>query len=407
MGSNNPSVSRRLACLVIPLIWLQTSLLWCVLVLLPSLVLLIFPCASARRTFSWIGGRVQAAWLGFAVFCLRYGLGVRMVVHTRNQAALSELSVKRDVLISCNHRTRIDWMFLWALAAAMGQLSSLKIVLKSSLRKVPGVGWACQCFGFAFMQRSDTDTDIETLRRTAAMHCIDRANGDPAILLFPEGTDLSEDNQRKDNAFADRQRLTRYTQVLHPRTAGFRATLDAIGQYSREPPSVLDVTIAYHDYEPGERPSEISVFLKGRCCREVHFYCEFLEAPLATAALCERLFAEKEVRLSKFYAPCSAGGAPDVAALAGTIRACTSKTLESIPGVQGSMLRGLVFFVLLELAVAAIIYQIGVLRSAVGFIVSCLIFSCISRVSGGVDRLLLWHAHRHPFRANSVGSPLL
>eukprot|EP00971_Amphidinium_carterae_P188057 3732641-Amphidinium_carterae.1 len=32
-------------------------------------------------------------------------------------------------------RTRVDWMFLWGLFAAMRRLSGLKIALKSSLRQ--------------------------------------------------------------------------------------------------------------------------------------------------------------------------------------------------------------------------------------------------------------------------------
>lgn len=47
-------------------------------------------------------------------------------------------------MIICNHRTRVDWMFLWCLCLQQGQLSGLKIVLKESLKSVPGFGWASQ-----------------------------------------------------------------------------------------------------------------------------------------------------------------------------------------------------------------------------------------------------------------------
>lgn len=47
-------------------------------------------------------------------------------------------------LIICNHRTRVDWMFLWCLCLHQGQLSGLKIVLKESLKSIPGFGWATQ-----------------------------------------------------------------------------------------------------------------------------------------------------------------------------------------------------------------------------------------------------------------------
>ncbi|CAN0210102.1 unnamed protein product [Ectocarpus fasciculatus] len=35
-------------------------------------------------------------------------------------------------------------MFLWCLCLRQGQLSSLKIVLKESLKGIPGFGWATQ-----------------------------------------------------------------------------------------------------------------------------------------------------------------------------------------------------------------------------------------------------------------------
>lgn len=47
-------------------------------------------------------------------------------------------------LIISNHRTRVDWMFLWCLCLRQGQLSGLKIVLKESLKGIPGFGWATQ-----------------------------------------------------------------------------------------------------------------------------------------------------------------------------------------------------------------------------------------------------------------------
>ena len=41
------------------------------------------------------------------------------------------------------------------------------------------------------------------------------------LLLFPEGTDLSQQNKDKSNEFAKKNGLPLYDYVLHPRTAGF------------------------------------------------------------------------------------------------------------------------------------------------------------------------------------------
>lgn len=59
-------------------------------------------------------------------------------------------------LIICNHRTRVDWMFLWVLCLRQGQLSGLKIVLKESLKGIPGFGWATQVINGIFFHFSAT-----------------------------------------------------------------------------------------------------------------------------------------------------------------------------------------------------------------------------------------------------------
>lgn len=50
---------------------------------------------------------------------------------------------KRSI-ITLNHRTRLDWMFLWMLDSRVGILHQLKTVLKSSLKQVPGPGEICK-----------------------------------------------------------------------------------------------------------------------------------------------------------------------------------------------------------------------------------------------------------------------
>ena len=52
----------------------------------------------------------------------------------------------QPAMIICNHRTRIDWMFMWSLCLRLGILDSMKIVLKDSLKSIPGFGWAMQVF---------------------------------------------------------------------------------------------------------------------------------------------------------------------------------------------------------------------------------------------------------------------
>lgn len=69
-------------------------------------------------------------------------------------------------LIICNHRTRVDWMFLWCLCLRHGQLSGLKIVLKESLKGIPGFGWATQVNAAAVTGNSVVSPQVDGARQS-------------------------------------------------------------------------------------------------------------------------------------------------------------------------------------------------------------------------------------------------
>lgn len=94
------------------------------------------------------------------------------------------------------------------------------------------------------------------------------------ILLFPEGTDLSDQNLERSHAHSEKEGLPKYMQVLHPRTAGFDTTWKAMKEVAKKaaknPPWLVDITVAYLHHVPGELPSETKFFGKGECVKEVH-----------------------------------------------------------------------------------------------------------------------------------------
>jgi lysocardiolipin and lysophospholipid acyltransferase len=78
---------------------------------------------------------------------------------------------KKRSLIILNHRTRLDWMFIWMLQNRFQILEQLKIVLKAQLKHIPGlgtffflflftnqilfiIGWGIQHCGFIFLDRA-------------------------------------------------------------------------------------------------------------------------------------------------------------------------------------------------------------------------------------------------------------
>lgn len=300
-----------------------------------------------------------------------------------------------------NHPSRIDWMFHWAVAIALGRLANLKIVLKDALRVAPGFGWAMQCNSYPFVCRKDRNKDLETLRRVSFLG----GGLKLALLLFPEGTDLSDSNLQKSHAHAEKEGLSKYTQVLHPRTAGFETALSAMMEVAKnkqaEKPSLLDITVAYVHQVPGELPSEVKFFGKGECVEEVHMLLQRIPLEMDTAdagKLCTQLWKEKEEMLCKFYAPCqtdgkrSGNGLPDPFALA----ADSSCLWEDAPGAKGRIFASIAVALACELITLYLLCTLPLLLNFFLFLAACVTFVLVQKLAGGIDKVILHHADKYP-----------
>uniref|UniRef100_G1N1C5 Phospholipid/glycerol acyltransferase domain-containing protein n=1 Tax=Meleagris gallopavo TaxID=9103 RepID=G1N1C5_MELGA len=84
--------------------------------------------------YRWITDRIVATWLTLPVALLEMVFGAKVVV-TGDGFVPGERSV-----IIMNHRTRMDWMFLWNCLLRYSYLRLEKICLKSSLKSIPGFG---------------------------------------------------------------------------------------------------------------------------------------------------------------------------------------------------------------------------------------------------------------------------
>mmetsp|Transcript_25523 Transcript_25523/g.59115 ORF Transcript_25523/g.59115 Transcript_25523/m.59115 type:complete len:332 (+) Transcript_25523:97-1092(+) len=183
------------------------------------------------------------------------------------------LEGERVAVLICNHHSRVDWLFLWPLACRMVCAGRLKIALKEDMKKFPFFGWAMQAFQFVFLARRNRTLDLQRIERTLSYLAHDR--DEPLLLLiFPEGSDLSADNQVRDAAFAEKNGEKPYRHTLHPRTAGFAQVLRTLGD---KLDCVYDATIWY-DRHPDEayrhlRPSEKSL-LRGTFPRSVRCHVE-------------------------------------------------------------------------------------------------------------------------------------
>ncbi|PZC84113.1 hypothetical protein B5X24_HaOG205835 [Helicoverpa armigera] len=129
-------------------------------------------------------------------------------------------------IIVMNHRTRVDWNYIWiALYHAtqnpngdlctckqvvqnnsesnsildLGGKSKLKFVLKDEIKNIPGMGWIMQLNFFLYVKRNWREDQVNL---SQFVDYYQKLNYDCRLVLFPEGTDLSDDNRRRSEKFA-------------------------------------------------------------------------------------------------------------------------------------------------------------------------------------------------------------
>nr|KAG5699730.1 hypothetical protein BaRGS_022128 [Batillaria attramentaria] len=233
-------------------------------------------------------------WFVFCVALFELLLGIKIVI--RGHPAPTTDST----LILCNHRTRLDWLFLMAYQLRCGSLSHYRISLKQSLKNIPGPGWAMQLACFVFLER---DWSQDQQRITRSLRYFARTQTRPQFLLFPEGTDLNPWGVEKSRAFAEKHGLPVYRHVLHPRTTGFVHFVKEMRQ-NKTLDSVLDVTIAY---PRNLTQSEVDLVL-GKAPQEIHFLAQSFRAsdlPDSSSeeleAWCRDIWRKKEATLETFY----------------------------------------------------------------------------------------------------------
>ncbi|XP_064350705.1 lysocardiolipin acyltransferase 1 isoform X3 [Camelus dromedarius] len=169
--------------------------------------------------YRWINNRIVATWLTLPVALLETMFGVKVII-TGDAFVPGERSV-----IIMNHRTRMDWMFLWSCLMRYSYLRLEKICLKASLKSVPGFGWAMQAAAYIFIHRKWKD-DRSHFEDMIDYFC--DIHEPLQLLIFPEGTDLTESTTARSNDFAEKNGLQKYEYVLHPRTTGFTFVVDRL-----------------------------------------------------------------------------------------------------------------------------------------------------------------------------------
>lgn len=239
---------RGVLCLVIML--LTAFMMMVYLSPVTTFLIRLFSVHYSRKSTCFLFGM----WLAMWPFLFEKINKTRFVFSGEN------VPPKERVLLFANHRTEVDWMYLWDLALRKGRLQCIKYILKKSLMKLPVFSWAFHIIEFIPVERKwEIDEPLIRSRLSELKN-----PKDPLWLaVFPEGTDYTEKKCIKSQEYAAEHGLPILKNVLLPKTKGFNCCLQEL-RSSLD--AVYDITIAYKHRLPsfldnvyGIDPSEVHI----------------------------------------------------------------------------------------------------------------------------------------------------
>jgi 1-acyl-sn-glycerol-3-phosphate acyltransferase len=243
----------------------------CVSLTLPLLLLsYAVPISSIHQKYRFITRFIAQSLGRLIIFFITsvYGTTITTSGDTLSNIDATTLR-KQPVLLLCNHRTKVDLLFLLCLFNHSKLLSYLTIQLQSKLSSLPFLGWMCQFFQYMFVDLNDT-TKWETADRTNILESMACQTGDaPTYLLFCEGTSLSPTTLQAANLYSATHNLMPRKYVLHPQTNSTELVLEQLRTAHPETLMVYDLTIAYKDHEHGV-PTSAKSFTSGTMPNNVH-----------------------------------------------------------------------------------------------------------------------------------------
>jgi 1-acyl-sn-glycerol-3-phosphate acyltransferase len=113
------------------------------------------------------------------------------------------------------------------------------IILKESLKNIPILGWGAQFYNFIFLSRKWEDDRHKFKKHLSTLN----KPKDPMwLLIFPEGTNLSQSTREASKRWADKNGLQDMKHQLLPRSTGLRFCLQELRETNHW---LYDCTIAY------------------------------------------------------------------------------------------------------------------------------------------------------------------
>ncbi|KAH7087383.1 acyltransferase-domain-containing protein [Paraphoma chrysanthemicola] len=186
---------------------------------------------------------------------------------------------ERMVLIS-NHQIYTDWIYLWWIAYTSQMHGHLYIILKESIKYIPILGTGMMFYGFIFLSRkwaTDKERFQHRLRKLSTSHSgpLSGSKGlDPMwLLLFPEGTNLSNNGRIASKKWADKNDMPDLRHALLPRSTGLSFCLQEL---KGTVDFVYDCTLAYEGVPVGQYGQDLftlrGTYFQGRPPKSVNMH---------------------------------------------------------------------------------------------------------------------------------------
>jgi len=392
-----------------------------------AVTLLIFPLSimhliTFNSLFHELINCVIAEWFSLSVALLELN-GIQFRIFTdQNDNNSVNINKYGSTLILSNHPSTADWMYLWSLLMRILNLNQLRIMMKSSLRNVPIIGWSLSSGVHCFMDRKWENDQLHLKRFAEFYHQLknknDRINlvngqnhqdrhdnhnghnGDLVkrdvdqsdkiktklhsskplqLLMFPEGTDLNPQGIVSSASFAKKNNLPLTYFTLHPRTTGFQFIVSAV-KFDQ----ILDITLAFPDHQT----SKINELLQNVWPTELHVFIKCYEGYKIgdsdqTAQWLKDRWNEKENRLSRFYEQKKENKTPQFTDNNGqTIRELSFDEIAINNRLQIELIKWFIF------VSCSIFFLICFKWLRYHILLACLVY-IVAALKGGIDRYIL------------------
>lgn len=214
------------------------------------------------------------------VTCLTQWWAPTVVRVSGDSSMVGQLIKKKDGSLECrfqermvlmaNHQLYTDWLYLWWIAYTNNMHGFVYIILKESLKNIPIIGWGAQFYNFIFLARN-WEKDQQQFKKHLSL--LNDPKKPMWLIIFPEGTNLSQSTREKSAAWAKKTGLKDMKHQLLPRSTGLRFCLQELEDTTQW---LYDCTIAYEGVPPGQFGQDIftlrSSFFEGRPPKSVNMH---------------------------------------------------------------------------------------------------------------------------------------